>query len=55
MKKILGILFAIILFGCNKSKKNNEELKTQPNSETVEKTIQKELLYKIDFDSTKVS
>tara|TARA_R110002051_G_scaffold323405_1_gene416918 strand:- start:1589 stop:2326 length:738 start_codon:yes stop_codon:yes gene_type:complete len=55
MKKILGILFAIILLGCNESKKSNEKLKTQPNSETAEKTIQKELPYKIDFDSTIVS
>ena len=55
MKKILGFLFAIILFGCNESKKSNEELKTQPNSETVEKTIPKEIAYKIEFDSTKVS
>jgi hypothetical protein len=55
MKKLFGILFALILFGCNESKKSNEELKIQPNMETVEKTIQKKLPYKIDFDSTKVS
>ena len=55
MKKILGFLFAIAFLGCNESKKGNEELKTQPNLDKLEKTNQEDLPYKINFDSTKVS
>ncbi|QHI37477.1 hypothetical protein IMCC3317_28560 [Kordia antarctica] len=55
MKKILGILFALCIFGCNETKKANTELETSPKLKTQENVNQDELPYKIDFDSTKVA
>lgn len=43
MKKLLGLLFTLILLGCNKSKESNKEFETESKAET-----KKEMSIKID-------
>ncbi len=54
MKKLLVTIVALILFGCNESSKNNPKFEKASDLKTNIEVNQKELPYKVDFDSTQV-
>ena len=55
MKNVLGLLFALTIFGCNESKKYSIEFESIPSFNSSEKAEQDISSYNIEFDSTQVS